>query len=196
MNLNNPSGVNVIVFAGCGALGSFIASHLNVPETIEYVLIDDDVVEEQNIGTSIYEKVMVGIPKVQALGTLLYRRNRRRCRVSKRTIENYIDLRCAAGGHYDDDLVIDTFDNPVARNTTRGNSYNVLHCGVSPDFTGSILWDEIYPELDISFERGENLVCTNQLGASIIRLTAIKSCDIIETYLATGEKLNTGVTLK
>lgn len=181
--------VNTIVFAGCGALGSLIASHLNCDPEIEFVLIDDDIVEEVNIGTSVYEMIQIGIPKVQALGTLLYRRNRRTCYGQNTTVRRemtYIP---------DDHLVIDTFDNPRTRNFTRTCS-NVLHCGVSPDFTGSILWDEVCPEFEVEFERGESQFCTRQVGAQILRLTAIKSCDIVEAYLASGIKLNRGVTFK
>lgn len=180
--------IRTIVFAGCGALGSLIASHLNAPEEIEYVLIDDDVVEEVNVGTSIYEKIQVGIPKVQALGTLLYRRNRRKCRVEHGTLTKLQFFNV-------DYLVIDTFDNPKSRNLTLHNK-NVLHCGVSPDFTGSILWDEVCPEFEVEFERGESAFCTRQVGAQILRLTAVHSSNIIEVYLATGQKLNRGVTLK
>lgn len=180
--------INTVVFAGCGALGSLIASTLNTPETIEYILIDDDVVEEANIGTSIYEKIQVGIPKVQALGTLLYRRNRRKCRIEHGTLTKLQFFNV-------DYLVVDTFDNPRSRNLTLRNK-NVLHCGVSPDLTGSILWDEVCPPFEVEFERGESRFCTRQVGAQILRLTAVHSCNIIETYLTSGLKLNKGVTLR
>ena len=185
--------INTIVFAGCGALGSLIASHLNCDPSIEYVLIDDDIVEQQNIGTSVYETIQIGIPKVQALGTLLYRRNRRKCQVIRETITR---LPVKGGPYGGDVLVVDTFDNPRARSLTRYACPNIIHCGVSPDFTGSILWNELYPVLDIEFERGANPVCTHAIGAQIIRLTAVHSSNIIETYLQTGQKLNRGVTLR
>lgn len=185
--------INTIVFAGCGALGSLIAYHLNTPDTIEYILIDDDVVEEVNVGTSIYEKIQVGIPKVQALGTLLYRRNRRKCRALRKTVKEPLIYASRVT------LVVDTFDNPKARNMTKGDGFrtcDILHCGVSPDLTGSILWDEVCPPFEVEFERGESRFCTRQVGAQILRLTAVHSCNIIEAYLATGQKLNKGVTLR
>jgi hypothetical protein len=184
--------INTIVFAGCGALGSLIASHLNCDPSIEYLLIDDDVVEESNIGTSVYETVQVGTPKVQALGTLLYRRNRRKCKIHRITFTmGVIGL---VGG--DNNLIIDTFDNPRSRNITKWLTANVLHCGVSPDFTGSILWDEVCPEFEVEFERGESQFCTRQVGAQILRLTAMYSCLVIEEFLRSGTKINRGVTLK
>lgn len=191
--------INSVIFLGCGAVGSLIASHLNCDPAIPYDLVDDDTVGRSNLGTSIYEEVHLGMPKVNALGHLLYRRNRRKCEARLITVtQKMIKILWFQKGleHLTPTrLFIDTFDNPVARNLTREIGEHVIHIGVSPDHTGSIIWNEIYPELDISFDRGDNPVCTNQLGAPIIRLTAMHAVNIIEHFLRTGEKLNKGVTL-
>lgn len=189
--------INSIIFLGCGAVGSLIASHLNCDLNIVYDLVDDDTVERSNLGTSIYEEVHLGMPKVNALAHLLYRRNRRKCEVFHLTLDGRTKKKVLPipVSLTRNSLMIDTFDNPSARNLAREIGEHVIHVGVSPDHTGSVLWNEIYPELDISFERGSNPVCTNQLGAPIIRLTAVHAVNIIEHFLRTGEKLNKGITL-
>ena len=73
-----------ILLCGCGALGSQIALHLARPE-LEFVLVDDDRVEEGNIGTSVYGHQHVGMQKVKALAGILWQKCRCRARAHKKT---------------------------------------------------------------------------------------------------------------
>jgi molybdopterin/thiamine biosynthesis adenylyltransferase len=171
-----------IVMAGCGALGSRIAIELANPEW-DFILIDDDVVGEENIGTSAYSIHHVGMKKAVALAEMMYHKNQAHAYTFVETLEghvvHYIKLYRYEAPRT---IIVDSFDNPRARNCTidiRSPSYNTLHVGISASREGSVIWDHIYPEPSIDFERGLNEICTNHLGQQIIQFTASVASGVI-----------------
>ncbi len=174
-----------IIMAGCGALGSRIAMEIANPEW-DFVLIDDDVVGEENIGTSAYGMEHIGMKKAGALAEMMYHKNKIRAYSIVETISRSIVTHIArhmksleSRSRY---LIIDTFDNPQARNFTSskvGYATNTLHVGISESREGAIMWDNIYPEQSIDFERGLNPVCTNHLGQQIIQFTASVAAGVV-----------------
>lgn len=187
----------VILCAGCGSLGSAIALHLAQPGR-SFILIDDDVVEENNLATSAYHVAHVTQRKTNALADLLYRKAR--CEVVLILNDTQSDhiSRHPRLRREKIDLIIDAFDNSRARGYTHnvnlaGRPIPVLHVGVSANHTGAIEWDECYtvPE---SILRGDNQVCTHNLGNRILRFTAAVAAGVIEEFLTTGVKRNLYVT--
>lgn len=171
----------MIVLAGCGALGSQIGMLLaHLP--YEFSLLDDERVEEANVrnGTSAYYRHHVGVMKAHALATMMYRKSWAIAVADTRTLEGPYRR------HSHVDLLIDTFDNPRSRSWTCGLDIPVMHVGVSADRVGSVLWGGHYRPSEDGYQRGENPVCTHQLGASILRVTSAVAASLAEGFLSNG----------
>lgn len=177
----------MIVFAGCGALGSTIAMMIANPDRL-CVLIDDDRVEERNISTSAYFRHHVGLLKVDALGDLLFRKNKTLSSRYAKTLTStvgYIAGPIAKSHKPPSVLVVDTFDNNEARILTQDGLLPVVHVGISEQRTGSVEWNGDWVPID-GPPRGQNPVCTHHLGWSIIRATAAVAAASIELFLVEG----------
>jgi hypothetical protein len=169
----------VIYICGCGAIGSQLAIHLKSPDLF-LVLIDDDIVEQNNIGTSAFTDDYIGYPKAWALAEMVWRENGVQARPMAITLESHEQL-------FNADLVVDCFDNTEARALTCG--LNTLHAGVGEDLTGSAVWDYRY-NLPSFVPRGENPVCTHQLGNDILSFTADMAWAAVTHYIEKGERRN------
>jgi hypothetical protein len=150
----------------------------------DFVLIDDDVVEDVNLGTTPYFTFHVGVPKVVALAELLYRRAECRALPMAETLERKQQILRIAP-----DLVVDTFDNAYARALTHNLFVPTVHAGVSEDRAGAVLWDLGYV-VPQGLPRGQNPVCTHDLGRPILRTVALCAANVIERFLADGAQLN------
>jgi predicted ThiF/HesA family dinucleotide-utilizing enzyme len=171
---------------GCGALGSHVALHLaNLARGYDFTLWDDDRVEQQNILTSAYWTHHIGALKVNALADMMYRKAHARAipRAITLTSKPNVDLQTT-------DLAIDSFDNSDARALTTNLGVPTLHIGVSAQRTGQITWNEHYRVPESDFERGQNPICTNQLGQKILWFTAWVAANIAEDFLITGNQDN------
>ena len=181
-----------ILLCGCGALGSQIALHLARPE-LEFVLVDDDRVEEGNVGTSVYGQTHIGQFKVCALASILWQKCRCKARDYNITLISSSWIRQIVP-----DLIIDTFDNTASRYFShelhRFYGFDVIHAGVSVDRTGEIIWDRDYKITLVHIPRGENPICTHELGAPILRFTAALCANIVEEWMETGEERSVVVT--
>lgn len=181
-----------IAVAGCGALGSQLALHLAHPDHT-FLLLDDDRVEEDNLLTTIYTRPHLGCQKAIVLAEMLYHKAGCVAEVHTRTLETGAPI-----VRWKPDLLIDTFDNFVARALTNHvyigrDRVPTLHVGVSATRVGAIVWDERYtvPE---GPPRGENPICTHELGRPILRLTAALAANVVEHWVATGEQRDVWVT--
>jgi len=179
-----------IVLAGCGALGSQIAMHLVGDHTLH--LIDNDRVGEENIGTSAYSRVHIGMTKVQTLAEMLYLKNSRRTNPIFVRVER--NIRWYLPAQDGEPLVVDTFDNPAARGFTQSPLRSTIHIGVSVDRVGLIAWNNRYPMPQEEVEN--NPVCTHLLGARILRLTAAAATNAIERFIETGQQSELIITEK
>ena len=121
---------------GCGALGSRIALGLARPNTSLF-LVDDDKVESDNIGTSIYGRRDEGKFKVKALlehidsviGRSVVDISARRF-PSKPIIKILEDY----------NVIVDCFDNAESRNSITACKSPVCHVALaSPDY-GEVIW--------------------------------------------------------
>ena len=181
-----------ILLCGCGALGSQIALHLARPE-IEFVLVDDDRVEETNIATSAYAQSHIGMMKARALATMLWQKNK--CKADT-YIETLVPADVLWIRFIQPDLVIDTLDSAADRSITLAlKSYmGVIHAGVSADRTGEILWNKDYKLPTVRVPRGHNPICTHELGAPILRFTAALCANIVEDWIETGNERSVVIT--
>lgn len=178
----------MIAIVGCGALGSRIALELHGQE---FLLWDDDRVGEENVGTSAYSLHHAGRFKAVVLSELCARRGVRAEHVTE-TLDrgNVVRLSVMA-------LVVDCLDNAPSRALLTGLSVPTLHVGVSEAGSGSCLWDhDGYEVPDDGYARGENPVCTHQLNAQLLRMTATAAVGVIEDWLANGVARSALVTAR
>jgi hypothetical protein len=174
-----------VLIAGCGALGSGVAHALARPN-VHLFLLDDDVVEENNVFVSQYSNKHLAMSKADALAQIASDRGAEVTPL-KITLVSPEQLK-----NLDIDLVVDCFDNPQARNITGKTEMDTLHVGVGKEGNGVVLWDDNYPMPPITYNRGEepNPICTNQLGATLLRRTSLRASEVINHWISTGEKIN------
>lgn len=164
----------MIILCGCGALGSRLALELcNLQE--EWVLIDDDQVEIENIGTSAFYRQHIGQDKAVALAELMWRKNRVIAKPQVKELQSPLDSK--------EGLILDCFDNPYSRLLTISPKTHTLHIGVGEGEVGSVIWDKDYTKPSLDYERGNNPVCTHELGDLIIRLTVAVAVYSIRKFL-------------
>ena len=162
----------MIILCGCGAVGSRLAMEMcNLNQ--EWILIDDDTVNPENIGTSAYYHQHIGQVKAIALAELMWRKGR--------VVTKPIIRELTRPVRYEG-LVLDCFDNPKARILTISKQ-PTLHLGVDEGEVGSVIWDIHWAPPELDFERGNNLVCTHHLGDLIIRSTVAMGVYSIRQFL-------------
>jgi len=191
-----------LIMFGCGALGSQIALHLSSTDN-SFLLIDDDRVSENNVvtGTSAYYMHQIGAQKIDCLSEMLWLKGRSISEtypntVNHSNINQIMRIPIHGSGEM---IIVDTFDNIASRRIVQNFSpplIPVLHAGVSINRTGMVAWEHHFPLGSISddTDRHTNPVCTNQLGASILRLTSVIAVGAIEIFLATGQQKNFLIT--
>lgn len=172
-----------LILCGCGALGSRIAMEL-CHLRHDWVLVDDDVVGKENLGTSAFWEEHITMLKAQALAEMMWRKGKTVARAYPKTL--------APAGikmllrEVSDVVVVDCFDNPRARLLVSDLLVPTLHVGVGQGYTGSVVWDYHWTSPDVDYERGHNPVCTNQLGDDVIRFTSNIAVVSLKSYLIGG----------
>jgi hypothetical protein len=173
-----------VLIAGCGAVGSWLGIlHANAEH--EYILIDDDVVERENVfnGTSAYYEHHIGVPKVQILAEMIYLKSGADVIGLQKTVKAQADIT-----KHNPDIVVDCFDNVASRALTIVLDIPSLHVGVGRGF-GSIEWAEDFEwDKDKKTERNEQAICTNELGRNIILVTAAIAVNQLNTFLTVGHR--------
>ncbi len=184
-----------IILCGCGALGSNIAIQI-ARNRGTLTLYDDDKIDVVNVvtGTTIFSREHIGKLKAQALSVILTRKYNIHVypitkAVSKSVIVSPFLTELPA------DLIIDCFDNVEARSYTIKPDIPTVHVSIGEQGLGAIEWDDIYELPKSGYERGENPVCTNELGRDLILFTSTVASIIINKYLSTGAKESAYVML-
>ena len=132
-----------VTICGAGALGANVTESLARQGFARLSVIDRDRVEERNLSTQPYYRTDVGAFKAKILANGLYRAlgTTVTARAEELTPTNAAKLLAGAG------LVVDTFDNSLARQAVKDACTRLalpcLHVGLASGYA-EVLWDESY----------------------------------------------------
>jgi molybdopterin/thiamine biosynthesis adenylyltransferase len=180
-----------LAICGAGALGSNLSETLVRQGASCLRVIDHDWVEEQNIGTQIYDQADIGQAKADALRKHLFRATG----VEIDAIRKELTAANARVLLKDCDAIIDCFDNTQARQHVQDHARNAglptLHVGLFEDY-GEVVWDEVYRVPgDVAGD-----VCDYPLARNLVLLTVAVAAESILSYVVSGERKNWSITLR
>ncbi|MGH1394399.1 MAG: HesA/MoeB/ThiF family protein [Trichormus sp.] len=180
-----------VTICGAGALGANIAENLARSGFDQLTVIDCDRIEERNLSTQPYYRGDVGAFKAKILANNLYRAigTKIDAKTKELTSENTYQLL------KDSQLIIDVFDNSVARQAVKdyADQFQVpgIHAGLSADYA-EVIWNEVYRvPSDVNDD-----VCDYPLARNLVMLTVAVTCEAIISFIATKEQRSFTITLK
>ncbi len=179
-----------VTICGAGALGGNLVENLARTGFQQLKIIDRDRIEERNLSTQPYYKSDVGAYKAKIITNSLYR-------ALGITVDGLIKELTKDNVHSllkNSDLVIDTFDNSVARGIIKDYCLDqqipCLHIGLSADYS-EIIWNNSYR---IPSPINDD-ICDYPLARNLVIVTIAIASEIIINYLATGEQKSYTFTL-
>lgn len=179
-----------VTVCGAGALGANVTETLARSGFAHLRVIDRDRIEERNLSTQPWYRSDVGAPKATILANALFRALK--LTVDAQALE--LTPRNAARLLRGSDLVIDTFDNSVARQAVqdccRAEGIPCLHAGLATGYA-EILWDADYRVPSAA----QDDVCDYPLARTLVLLTVAVTCEAIVAYLVTGHQRAHTITL-
>jgi molybdopterin/thiamine biosynthesis adenylyltransferase len=180
-----------VAVCGAGALGANVAESLARQGCARLRVIDRDRVEERNLSTQPYNRADIGMLKARALAHGLYRALG--VEVDARTDE----LTTANAGKLlrESDLVIDAFDNSVARRVVQdycaGAGRACLHAGLAGDYA-EVIWNENYRVPSAA----QDDVCDYPLARNLVQLTVAVVCEVVVSFIADATRRSYTLTLR
>jgi len=186
----------VVVIAGCGAIGSWIAILLTHMGILNLRLIDKDRVEIHNVSTQAFTPRNVGQYKTRAVQEQLYRISKARCETHpvELTGKNVAVLLTAS------DLVICSFDNKKSKEIVKTECLQKRIPCVFSAMNGEevyleVIWAENYkpPDDPVTLEVDP---CAYPLCTTLVTTSASLTTEIATQYLLRGEKQACRLTLK
>jgi molybdopterin/thiamine biosynthesis adenylyltransferase len=179
-----------LVVCGAGALGANIAESMVRAGARSLTVIDRDRIEERNLSTQPYRRTDVGGFKAKTLANDLFRATG--AKIAAEPVElvekNARDLLAGA------ELVIDTFDNSVARGLVKKTCAEAdlagLHAGMASDYA-EVIWTELYR---VPSPTNDD-VCDYPLARNLVTLTTSVACEVVLRWVATGARESYTVTL-
>ncbi|OUL20399.1 thiamine biosynthesis protein ThiF [Nostoc sp. RF31YmG] len=180
-----------ITICGAGALGANIAENLARSGFDKLTVIDRDRIEERNLSTQPYYRSDVGAFKAKILANNLYRAIG--TKVDAKTKE--LTSANAAQLLQDSQLIIDVFDNSLARQAVKDyadrSKIPCLHIGLAADYA-EVIWNDVYRvPSDVNDD-----VCDYPLARNLVMLTVAVACEEVIAFIATQEQRNFTITLK
>jgi len=179
-----------VTVCGAGALGANLTENLARSGAGSLVVIDRDRIEERNLSTQPYYKSDVGAYKAKILTNTLYR-------ALGVTVDGRSKELTAANAPQllrGTSLVIDTFDNSVARQAVKDYCKEAklpcLHVGLASDYA-EVIWNDIYR---VPSSANDD-VCDYPLARNLVMLTVAVACEVIITFVASGQRQSFTVTL-
>ena len=179
-----------VTVCGAGALGANLTENLARSGFCKLVVIDRDRIEERNLSTQPYYKSDVGAYKAKILTNTLYR-------ALGVTVDGRSKELTAANAPQllrDTSLVIDTFDNSSARQAVKDYCKEAklpcLHVGLASDYA-EVIWNDIYR---VPSSANDD-VCDYPLARNLVMLTVAVACEVIITFVASGQRQSFTVTL-
>ena len=179
-----------LTICGAGALGANITENLARSGAGSLVVIDRDRIEERNLSTQPYYKSDIGAYKAKILTNTLYRALG--ITVDGRSKE--LTATNASQLLRNTSLVIDTFDNSVARQVVKDYCQETqlpcLHVGLASDYA-EVIWNDIYR---VPSPANDD-ICDYPLARNLVMLAVAVTCEVIITFVASGEQQSFTVTL-
>jgi molybdopterin/thiamine biosynthesis adenylyltransferase len=180
-----------LTLCGAGALGSHLADNLVRQGFGPLRVIDRDRVEEHNVSTQLYGESDVGAWKVEVLRNRLFRA----AGIEIEAVAKELTERNARSLLKDGGLVIDTFDNSVARRLVqeqcRLQSLTCLHVGLFADYC-EVIWDEHYRvPADAAGD-----VCDYPLARNLVLLAVALASETLVRFVLEGLRANWSATLR
>jgi len=186
----------VVVMAGVGAIGSWVAIMLGHMGVRNFRLIDKDRVEIHNVSSQAFTPANVGQYKTRAVQEQLYRISKARCETHpvELTGKNVASLLTAA------DLVICSFDNKKSKETVKSECLKKQIPCVFSAMNGEeayfeILWAENYQPPDDPVMLTID-PCNYSLSTTLVTATASITAEIAINFLLKGERQVCRQTLK
>jgi molybdopterin-synthase adenylyltransferase len=179
-----------VTVCGAGALGANLVESLARQGFARLKVIDRDRVEERNLSTQPYYRSDVDAAKAKILANSLYRAIGLAvdAQVTELTPANAAKLLARSG------LVVDTFDNSVARQAVwdacAAGAIPCLHAGLAGDYA-EVIWNEIYRVPSATRDD----VCDYPLARNLVTFAVAITCETIVAFATTGEQRSYTLTL-
>ena len=179
-----------IVLCGAGAVGSHLADTLARQGAGRLRVIDDDRIEEHNVGTQLWSLEDVGLFKAEALRSHLFRATGIEIEAVNRRLTDRNVRKLLAGA----DLVLDGFDNSASRRlvteSCAASGVPCLHVGLSAAYA-EVVWNEQYrvPD-DVAGD-----VCDYPLARNGVLLAVAVAAETALRFLLEGARESYTVTL-
>jgi len=179
-----------ITVCGAGALGANITENLARSGFAKLIVIDRDRIEERNLSTQPYYKSDIGAYKAKIIANSLYRALGVTVDARSKDLTTANAAQLLRGTN----LVIDTFDNSVARQAVKDYCQDTplpcLHVGLASDYA-EIIWNDRYR---VPSPANDD-VCDYPLARNLVMLTVAVACEVIINFVASGEQKSFTVTL-
>ena len=178
------------IVCGAGALGANITESLARTGFNELKVIDRDRIEERNLSTQPYYRSDIGAFKAKILANSLYRALgvKLEAKSKELTADNASQLIGKPG------LVIDTFDNSIARQAVKDYCASAkipcLHVGMASDYA-EIIWNQQYR---VPSPTNDD-ICEYPLARNLVTLTVAVACEVIINFISTKQQQSFTVTL-
>jgi molybdopterin-synthase adenylyltransferase len=179
-----------VTVCGAGALGANIAESLARQGFTRIRVVDRDRIEERNLSTQPYYRSDIGGWKAKVLANALFRALGVSVDAKAEELkpENAAKLLAGSG------LVVDTFDNSVARQAVKDwaaeTATPCLHAGLADGYA-EILWNEAYRVPSAA----QDDICDYPLARSLVMLAVAVTCETIVSFVDTGAKRRFTITL-
>ena len=180
-----------VTICGAGALGSNLTENLARSGFAKLKVIDRDRIEERNLSTQPYYKTDVGAYKAKILTNSLYRALGVviEAQAKELTVDNCDRLL------RNSDLVVDTFDNSIARKIVtdycQNNNIACLHIGLNTDYA-EIIWNDRYR---VPSDTNDD-VCDYPLARNLVLIAVAIASETIINFLESDQQNNYTFTLK
>lgn len=180
-----------VTICGAGALGANISESLARQGFHTLRVVDRDRIEERNLSTQPYYKSDIGGWKAKVLANALYRAIAVIVDAKPEELTRENAGKLLAGSS----LIIDTFDNSVARQAVAdwcaGTGTPCLHAGLADGYA-EILWNEGYRVPSAA----QDDICDYPLARNLVTLAVAVACEAIVSFVDTRDKRQFTITLR
>ncbi len=180
-----------LVICGAGALGSHLVDNLVRHGAKLLTVIDQDRVEQHNIGTQVYDQSDIGAYKADVMRARCFRAAGVEIEAVAKQLTDKNIAKLLRGA----DLVVDAFDNSASRRLVtehcRDQKLTCLHLGLNADY-GEVIWNEAYR---VPNDVVEGNACEYPLARNLILFIVALGSEAALRFLLASEKRSYSFTL-